>query len=93
MLWMVPPALVAGAGAGLLDTESGLALWAATATVLSVLTWTRFTQRMGAPAYYGLLFPLGAAVTTYILIRSWLQGGTVRWKGRQYTIVEPSKRR
>jgi chlorobactene glucosyltransferase len=91
-LWMVPPALALGAGAGLVDAASGLALWATTCTALSILTWTRFTQRMGAPAYYGIFFPLGAAVTTYILVRSWLQGGNVRWKGRQYTIVEPAKR-
>jgi len=40
---------------------------------------------MGAPALYGAFFPLGAATTAFILLRSWLRGARrIEWKGRRY---------
>ena len=53
---------------------------------ISVVFWTMFSARMGAPVLYGLLYPLGAAVALYIFARSWRQGREVEWKGRAYTL-------
>ena len=33
----------------------------------------------------GLLYPAGAVVGLWILLRSWLRRRTVSWKGRSYT--------
>ncbi len=35
---------------------------------------------------YGLLYPLGALVSGWILLRSWVRGRRVEWKGREYRI-------
>jgi len=39
----------------------------------------------GAPLRYALLYPLGAAMVAYIMIRSAIRGGRrVEWRGRVY---------
>jgi len=38
------------------------------------------------PARYGVLYPLGAAVGSWILIRSWRHMERVVWKGREYKV-------
>jgi hypothetical protein len=53
---------------------------------LSLVLWCAAAWRMGAPARYGLLYPLGALVTDWIFLRAWRRGGRVRWKGREYTL-------
>ncbi len=89
-LWIVPPLalLVAGAGAG----GAPLLLWSATVCALSIVLWALFTRQMGAPAAYGLLYPVGATLGAYIFIRSWVRGRHVEWKGRRYTLPDPSDR-
>jgi hypothetical protein len=42
------------------------------------------SRRFGASAWMGLLYPLGALVGHWILLRSWLGRRRVRWKGRSY---------
>lgn len=91
-LWLVPPmvlvwALGAGTAAG---GPHATLVWASTAVAASVFQFGYFTRRMGAPARYGLLYPLGAAVTTYIFLRAWTRGRNVEWKGRSYRV--PSAR-
>jgi chlorobactene glucosyltransferase len=88
VLWIAPPvALVASLiGFG----GSGLRVWSAGATAVSVILWAAVTRRMGAQAWYGLLYPLGAAVGIYILLRSWVRGRNVEWKGRAYVLDEPA---
>ena len=88
-LWLAPPAtlMVAALGTG----GTGLLAWSLTATSLSALLWTLFTARMGAPAWYGLLYPLGAAVGIWILARSWARGRSVVWKGRKYVLRDLSE--
>jgi hypothetical protein len=90
MLWIVPPlallaALLEIGGASLLT-------WSATATALSVVVWVAFVRFLGVPAAYGLLYPLGAVVSEYILARSWMRGRHVEWKGRRYTLPPVSSR-
>jgi hypothetical protein len=53
---------------------------------ISARFWAFITSQMGAPAAYGLLYPLGAIVSEWILLRSWLRGRRVEWKGREYRI-------
>jgi hypothetical protein len=90
-LWLVPPltlvAALAGAGG------ASLLLWSAAVSALSVVIWAHFTRQMGAPAAYGLLYPLGAGVGAYIFLRSWMRGRRVEWKGRRYTLPHASERR
>lgn len=89
-LWMAPPVALATSlsGAG----GPGLLVWSATATVVSVVFWMTFTHRMGAPARYGLLYPLGAVVGLLILLRAWVWGRRVKWKGRAYVLDGPAPR-
>lgn len=89
-LWLVPPAalLAALAGAG----GPALLTWAGTVYGVSVLLWSLFSREMGAPAWYGLLYPLGAAVGAYIFVRSWMAGRHVSWKGRRYELPPISER-
>src|SRR5690606_4748858 len=87
VLWLAPPmalayALPGGGGETLLP-------WAALTCGASALLWALFTRGMGAPAAYGLLYPLGAAVATYILVCSWVRGRRVEWKGRSYELPRP----
>jgi chlorobactene glucosyltransferase len=89
-LWLLPPAalvlsLVGVGGAGLLA-------WSALVCTLSIVVWTLVTWQMGAPAAYGLLYPLGAAVGIYIFLRSWVRGTRVEWKGRSYRLPPASER-
>jgi chlorobactene glucosyltransferase len=69
---------------------AGLLLWSGSVYALSSLAFGLFTRQMGAPGRYGLLYPLGALMTTCILVRSWMRGSRVEWKGRQYTLRAPS---
>jgi hypothetical protein len=89
-LWVAPPLLLAAALAGALPEP--LFAWAATVCALSALTFAVFTRQMGGPWAYGLLYPLGAAVGTYIFLRSWTRGRNVEWKGRRYTLPALSER-
>lgn len=96
-LWLVPPAVLvvsAGMAAGSADAPlvGDLLVWSGWVCAVSALLWTYFTRRMGAPALYGLLYPLGAAIGTYIFARSWMGGRNVRWKGRSYRLRPVSER-
>jgi len=88
-LWIAPPlALLASlAGAG----GASLLLWSGTVSALSAVTWALFTRHMGAPAAYGLLYPLGAAVGAHIFTRAWMRGRRIEWKGRRYTLPRASE--
>lgn len=83
LFWLVPPLLLLAVAAGLLPAALAPSLWLA--TVASVLFWSIISVGMRIPAWYGLGYPLGAALTLYIVGRSTLRGGTlVEWKGRHY---------
>jgi chlorobactene glucosyltransferase len=70
---------------------AGLLLWSGSVYALSALAFGLFTRQMGAPGRYGLLYPLGALVTSCILARSWMRGRRVEWKGRRYMLRPPSE--
>jgi hypothetical protein len=61
---------------------------AGAATALSVLFWMLMSAGMQVPVWYGLLYPLGAAVVLYIVARStWRGARRVEWRGRTYSGV------
>jgi len=105
-LWLVPPgALFAalghlllppggspGSGSWVEALASPRLVWAGITVSASAAQFMYFTRRMGAPAWYGLLYPLGAAVVSFILLRSWAKGRNVRWKGRAYRVPAASAR-
>ena len=81
-LWLAPPVAFGLALIGV--GPDGLLAWAAAVTAGSALFWAAVTARFGAPWPYGLLYPVGAAVGSYIVSRSWLGMDRVEWKGRRY---------
>lgn len=83
-LWLLPPLALAAAAAGALGP--GWGLWAGLTVLLSWALWVPVYQRARAPAAYGLLYPLGAAVGVWIYLRSWRGGARVEWKGRRYRL-------
>ena len=86
-LWLAPPVVLVLSAIGWAVGGSGpLLTWSATVCLISVLSWSIFTHQMRAPAAYGMLYPLGAAVGVYIFVRSWIGGRNVEWKGRRYRV-------
>lgn len=84
ILWMLPPIVLAGAvstpGVGWTD------FWSALVVALSVLAWSLVYLRARVSPVYALLYPVGAAVFFWILLKAWMRGGRVRWKGRDYDL-------
>ena len=55
------------------------------AMAASLLTWLEVYRREQAPVWYALLYPLGACMVAYIMLRSaWRGRRRVEWKGRVY---------
>jgi len=88
-LWIVPPLALLAAALGV--GGAGLMLWSALTAGMSVVLFSLFGARMGAPPWYGLLYPLGAAVGMYIFLRAWRRGRRVEWKGRAYVLEDLSE--
>jgi hypothetical protein len=83
--WLTPPILLAYA---LAVNTPAMFTPAAIAAGLSVLFWSLISFGMRAPPWYGLLYPLGAAMFLWILARSaWRGTRRVEWRGRVYDEV------
>ena len=81
--WLLPPALLVLSLVGM--APAGLPTAALLATLGSVAFWSLTSFGMRIPAWYGLVYPLGALMTLFIVARSTLRGaGRVEWKGRTY---------
>jgi len=52
---------------------------------VSLLIWIVVYRAEEVPVSYALLYPLGAVMVAYIMIRSAWRGGRVQWRGRTYT--------
>lgn len=79
--WLVPPVTLAVTG-----LRGHLGPAAALATGLSAVFWVLISLGMRIPAWYGLLYPLGALTALGIGARSaWRGGRKVEWRGRAYT--------
>ena len=76
LLWIMPPVLWALFGW----------TWAAATTVIALVLWLAVYRVAGAPLRYAPLYPIGAAMVAFIMMRSALRGGRrVEWRGRTYT--------
>ena len=85
VFWLLPPLVLAGA---LAEAWPSLAAAGAVATLLCVAFWMLMSLGMQIPAWYGLLYPLGAGVLLYVVARStWRGGRRVEWRGRTYSGV------
>ncbi|MEX0907873.1 MAG: glycosyltransferase family 2 protein [Gemmatimonadota bacterium] len=81
-VWVLPPAT-------LLLTfttaqAAGLRSWSLAATLICLVFWLLMCRGMRVPLRYAAAFPVGAAITAGLFIRSALRGPRVEWKGRQY---------
>jgi chlorobactene glucosyltransferase len=75
LCWIVPPVLWIATGWA----------WAASTTVTSLVIWMAVYRAERAPIRYALLYPFGAGMVAYIMIRSALRGSRkVEWRGRVY---------
>ncbi len=61
-------------------------VWSASVTGFSVLMWSLVGWRLRAPVWTGMFYALAAAVVNYIFLRSWIRGGHIEWKGREYHV-------
>ncbi|HEY7686548.1 MAG TPA: glycosyltransferase family 2 protein [Gemmatimonadales bacterium] len=57
------------------------------AMAASLGTWLEIYRREQAPWWYALLYPMGASMVAYIMLRSaWRGGRRVEWRGRLYKV-------
>jgi chlorobactene glucosyltransferase len=88
-VWLAPALVLAAALLG--AAGPAWLVWSATAVAVSALFWGAVGARMGVPFLYGLVYPLGAAVGVWIVLRSWVRGTRVEWKGREYRVRRPAR--
>ena len=84
LIWILPPVvlLMSLVGVG----SVGWGIWSPSITGFSLLIWSLAGWRLRAPFWTALFYPLAAGVVTYIFLRSWIRGGHVEWKGREYWV-------
>jgi len=83
LFWLLPAALLPAAWAGALPASSQA--WVHLAAGAAFGFWCLISAGMRIPPWYGLLYPVGAGMSLYIILRSTIRGrGRVVWKGRTY---------
>jgi len=83
LMW-VPALFWVGPPVAWLATDWG-GDFAAIATVASLVTWMAIYIGERGPVAYALLYPLGAMMVAFIMMRSaWRGGRKVEWRGRVY---------
>lgn len=75
LFWLAPPIVWLATG------------WqaAAVATLISLLTWIAIYASERAPLWFAALYPLGAAIVAFIMLRSAWRGRRIEWRGRTYS--------
>src|SRR2546430_11898491 len=72
MVWIVPPLGWAMFGWW----------WSAVTTLISLAIWVAVYWAQRAPLWYALLYPFGAGVVAWIMMRSaWRGSNKVQWRG------------
>jgi hypothetical protein len=88
LLWIAPPLTlfiavplaISGVAPG-----SDILAWAMGSSLIGFFFWVWVYRRFGVATWYAFLYPLGAAATAWIIVRSWIRGDRiVEWKGRRY---------
>lgn len=83
LFWLLPPAVLLLAFAGVVPAWLEPAAWA---TGFSVLFWILFNIGFGVNPLYGLSYPLGVVMTGWIFARSTRRGERrIEWRGRTYS--------
>lgn len=83
LYWLIPPLVLIGSAA--LPRLAHLVPSALVAVALSLVFWMLICYGMRIPPVYGAGYPLGAAMTLYITLRSiWRGSRKVEWRGRVY---------
>ena len=82
-LMQLLPVLVLILGA-LGHATPGMMLWAAIASVATLIWWIVVYITVGENPLYALVYPLGALVLLYIFVTAVIRGRRVTWKGRTY---------
>lgn len=76
LAWVAPPVLWVLYGGN----------WALATIGISLATWVLVYRAERAPARYALLYPLGATMVAFIMLRSmWRGGRKIEWRGRLYS--------
>jgi hypothetical protein len=83
VFWLVPPSFLLMAALGV---QHPLFDSAVVATIASIVFWGMVSFGMGIPPIYALAYPLGAAMTSFIYVRSLWRGRRVEWRGREYGV-------
>ena len=82
LFWLVPPAVLTAALTGLAPS---LLPAAAMAVALSLIFWALIVHGMRLSIFNAFLYPLGALMAIYIVLRSTVRGARrVEWRGRVY---------
>ena len=63
---------------------SGWLLWASVCVAVNLVYWAFIYRGFEQSPGYALLYPLGAAMLLYIIVRAIVRGRKVGWKGREY---------
>ncbi|HUF65341.1 MAG TPA: glycosyltransferase family 2 protein [Gemmatimonadaceae bacterium] len=79
---LAPSVILLLAVAGLLS--GAVLLWAIVATAATLLAWIVIYMDEGESPLLGLLHPVAAAITLFILLRAIARGSRVEWKDRVY---------
>jgi chlorobactene glucosyltransferase len=83
LLWILPLGLL---GWGVAERGAALAAFGAVSAAGSLATMAMLLRLMKAPPLYAPLYPLGALVTAFILLRAAARGTRkIEWKGRTYS--------
>jgi chlorobactene glucosyltransferase len=80
--WVAPPVTLLLSL--FLPVASPVVGWSVAATAAGLLFWLVVHLWMRVPPLYAFGFPIGAAMTAILFVRSALRGERVEWKGRQY---------
>lgn len=90
LCWLVPVLLVALASTGAFVSPLNPFVWQA--VWASLVFWVLISIGMQIPPWYGLFYPLGAAMSLYMILRSTVRGrARVEWRGRTYGVeVNPA---
>jgi chlorobactene glucosyltransferase len=87
--WILPAVVLGVEGVRWLGAGGGapgpFLLWSGIVTGLSMLIWAGVHLRFGGSVAFSLIYPAGAAVVAFIVLRSWVRGTRrIEWKGRTY---------